>query len=74
MKSLILFLCMIFSVSLFAQITGSTKPGRLVFKKNIKQEESIDKTIPQIVVLDPKIDEGGEINQKEGSITVRKDY
>lgn len=71
MKSLILFLCMIFSVSLFAQVTGSTKPGRLVFKKNIKQEESVDKTIPQIIVLDPKIDEGGELNQKEGSITVR---
>lgn len=71
MKALILFLCLIYSVSVFAQVTGSTKPGRLVFKKNIKQEESEDKTIPQIIVLDPKIDAGGEINQKEGSITVR---
>jgi hypothetical protein len=72
MKKLIIILsCLIFYQTILAQYTGSTKPGRLIPKKEIipPKEEII--SAPQITILDPIIPKSGIIHHKENIITVR---
>lgn len=66
MKNILIFLsCLIFYQTLFAQISGSTKPGRLIPKK----DETV--TAPQITIMDPVIPSSREVIHKESIITVR---
>jgi hypothetical protein len=73
MKKLLIFLsCLILYQTAFAQISGSTKPGRLIPKKQVvppSKEEII--AAPQITIMDPVIPKSKEIKLKESSITVR---
>lgn len=81
MKKLIfLSACLILYQTTSAQISGATKPGRLIPKKEeIKKEENKeikpvkDETVqaPTITILDPQLPKSNEIKHKEGSITVR---
>jgi hypothetical protein len=66
MKKLIIILsCLILYQTAFSQISGTTKPGRLIPKKN----EII--AAPQITIMDPIIPKSNEVKHKESSITVR---
>ena len=73
MKKLLIFLsCLIVYQTAFAQISGSTKPGRLIPKKQVvppPKEEIV--AAPQITIMDPVIPKSNEVKLKESSITVR---
>ncbi len=78
MKKVIVCLAfLLFSQILFAQISGSTKPGRLIPKKEEPKKEIVPppeekiETGPQITILDPVIPPSNELNHKESIITVR---
>src|SRR4030067_3552325 len=80
MKKILIFLsCLILYQTAFAQISGSTKPGRLIPKKEEPKKEVItppkekEEVIraPQITIMDPVIPKSNEIKHKESSITVR---
>ena len=78
MKKVIVCLAfLLFSQILFAQISGSTKPGRLIPKKEEPKEEIIqppaDKidTGPQITIINPALPPSNIIQHKESIITVR---
>src|SRR4030067_2379205 len=80
MKKILIFLsCLILYQTAFAQISGSTKPGRLIPKKEEPKKEVItppkekEEVIlaPQITILDPVIPKSREVKHKESSITVR---
>ena len=73
MKKLIIFIsCLLLYQTGVSQITGSTKPGRIIPKKEVPQppkEEII--SAPTITILDPAIPKSNEIKHKESTITVR---
>ncbi len=80
MKTILIFLsCLIFYQTVFAQISGSTKPGRLIPRKEEPKKEVVpppkDKEevilAPQITIMDPIIPKSNEVKHKESSITVR---
>ena len=80
MKTILIFLsCLIFYQTVFAQISGSTKPGRLIPRKEEPKKEVVpppkDKEevilAPQITIMDPLIPKSNEVKHKESSITVR---
>jgi cupin superfamily acireductone dioxygenase involved in methionine salvage len=85
MKKIILFLsCLILYQTAVAQISGSTKPGRLIPKKEEPKKEEPKKQeiqppkekgevilAPRITILDPSLPKSNEIKHKESSITVR---
>lgn len=80
MKTILIFLsCLIFYQTAFAQISGSTKPGRLIPRKEEPKKEVIpppkDKEevilAPLITIMDPIIPKSNEVKHKESSITVR---
>lgn len=80
MKMILIFLsCLIFYQTAFAQISGSTKPGRLIPRKEEPKKEVVppskDKEevilAPQITIMDPIIPKSNEIKHKESIITVR---
>ncbi|NWF89720.1 MAG: caspase family protein [Ignavibacteriaceae bacterium] len=83
-KIIILLSCLIFYQPIFAQLSGSTKPGRLIPKKEQPKKEEIKKEeiqpkkekeeiipAPKITILDPSIPKSNEVKHKESSITVR---
>lgn len=86
MKKLIVLLLCLFSVQLFAQISGKSKAGRLFTKKIIPQNKVI--TEPRITILSPEIGQGsfstsdqkiiihGKIEDDYGieSTTINSDY
>ena len=80
MKKILIFLsCLILYQTAFTQISGSTKPGRLIPKKEEPKKEIVtppkekEEVIlaPQITILDPVIPKSREVKHKESSITVR---
>ena len=80
MKKILIFLsCLILYQTAFAQISGSTKPGRLIPKKEEPKKEIVtppkekEEVIraPQITIMDPVIPKSNEVKHKESSITVR---
>ena len=85
MKKILIFLsCLILYQTAFAQISGSTKPGRLIPKKEEPKKEELKKEevkptkdkdeviqAPKITILDPTIPKSNEVKHKESSITVR---
>src|SRR4030065_1943987 len=80
MKKILIFLsCLILYQTAFAQISGSTQPGRLIPKKEEPKKEVITPPkekeevirVPQITIMDPVIPKSNEIKHKESSITVR---
>ncbi len=80
MKTILIFLsCLIYYQTAFAQISGSTKPGRLIPRKEEPKKEVVpppkekEEVIlaPQITIMDPIIPKSKEVKHKESSITVR---
>ena len=80
MKKILIFLsCLIFYQTAFAQISGSTNPGRLIPKKEEQKKEVVppqkekEEVIfaPQITIMDPIIPKSNEVKHKESTITVR---
>ncbi len=78
-KILIFLLCLIFYQTLFAQISGTTKTGRLIPKKEEPKKEVVPPpkekeeiiVAPKITIMDPVIPKSNEVKHKESSITVR---
>lgn len=82
MKKILIFLsCLILYQTTSAQISGSTKPGRLIPKKEEQKKETVIPIPPKekeesfkaplITIMDPVIPKSNEIKHKESSITVR---
>jgi hypothetical protein len=70
MKIFMKLFVLIFAVSLvsisYAQVKGETKPGRILFKKDVKPEEGS----PEIVLLQPVLS-GKEISLDDKSVKVK---
>ena len=78
-KIFIVLSCLILYQTVSAQISGSTKPGRLIPKKEEPKKEFVSPPkekeevtqAPQITIMDPKIPKSKEVKHKESSIAVR---
>ncbi|MCX6149249.1 MAG: caspase family protein [Ignavibacteriales bacterium] len=73
MKTKIILLTLILCLNTFGQITGTSKPGKIIFKKKADIEKQIipDQKIPIISIIEPKVKEKDTIFIKDGVVSIK---
>jgi Caspase domain/Glucodextranase, domain B len=68
----IVFLLSLFIVSniSYSQVSGSTQPGKLIFNKEVKNQEA-EITAPQIILLEPNISTNNTVDNDADKLRIR---